>query len=111
VKALIEGLKPQMTINCASYSEEDEETIRLTNSTVPLDLSQACLDLGLSWMHVIRSHPAGSSLAKACEKAIVAIQNSKSKCYICKMESSPEEFVAKCLELKESGKDYGLYEL
>jgi hypothetical protein len=111
VKMLIEGLKPQMIINCASYSGEDEEIIRHTNSLAPLTLSEICLSLDLPWMHVVRNHPARSALGRTCEEAVVAIKDSESKCYICKMKSSPEAFVTKCLELKESGKDHGLYEL
>tara|TARA_Y100000310_G_scaffold266966_1_gene278703 strand:- start:28 stop:519 length:492 start_codon:yes stop_codon:yes gene_type:complete len=111
VKMLVEGLKPQTLINCASYSGEDKEIINHTNSVVPFNLSQICYDLDVAWMHVIRDHPAESPLAEACEKAVTTIQNSKSKCYLCKIISSPEEFVPKCLALIDNGDDYGTYEL
>ena len=111
VKMLIEGLKPKTIINCTSYSGKDNELIDHTNSIVPFNLSQICHDLDLSWMHVVRDHPAESPLSKACEKAVVTIENSESKCYLCKIISPPKEFVSKCLSLIDNEEDHGTYEL
>tara|TARA_R100000808_G_C2152401_1_gene161812 strand:- start:680 stop:1171 length:492 start_codon:yes stop_codon:yes gene_type:complete len=110
VKMLIESTSPKFIINCASYSGENEELISHTNTLIPFTLSQICFDLDIPWMHILRSHPSDSSLAKASEEALRIIRNSETRCYICKASSVSEQFIDECLNLKNTNAEYKFYE-